>query len=188
MMDFLELPLDNLQAHPANSNVMPPVMLDKLIEHLRTSDQYPPLIVREFEDSYQLLDGHHRAIALRRLNKTYARCVVWEADDEQALVLLATLNRLQGCDDPRKRGALVAQLAKSYNLHELEKLLPERAEQLKALTELSRQLPTIKQPVKLKDQPVPVHFFLLPEERNALLSALDQIGPTREQALMSLVS
>ena len=92
-MDLVSLPLDALHAHPANANVMPPELLDKLVAHLRDTDRYPPIIVRpipgaeplaashEPPGKYQILDGHHRAIALRRLARTHARCVVWDVDE-----------------------------------------------------------------------------------------------------------
>ncbi|NJL30774.1 MAG: ParB N-terminal domain-containing protein [Phycisphaerales bacterium] len=117
-MNLMELPMAHLHAHPRNSNRMAPELLDKLKLHLQRSDRYPPIIVRPYPQAnlangetaqghYQLLDGHHRVRALRELGRTTARCVVWEVDDAQALELLATLNRLQGKDDPRARAALV---------------------------------------------------------------------------------
>ena len=39
------------------------------------------------------------AEALRRLGRASARCEVWAVDDDEAMLLLATLNRLQGRDD-----------------------------------------------------------------------------------------
>ncbi|MBE3071108.1 MAG: ParB N-terminal domain-containing protein, partial [Planctomycetes bacterium] len=55
---------------------------------------------------YQILNGHHRAQALRELGHTHARCDVWEVDDAEARLLLATLNRLEGRDDPGLRARL----------------------------------------------------------------------------------
>ena len=107
---MIEIPLGQLRARIDNANVMPEALLAKLVRHIERTDRYPHLIVRPIADAglgaegfYEILDGHHRAAALRRLGRTTARCEVWEVDDDEALVLLATLNRLQGRDDVLKR-------------------------------------------------------------------------------------
>lgn len=179
--------LSQLHPHPDNSNVMPERLFDKLQRHIERSGQYPPLIVRPHEGAYQLLDGHHRAEALRRLGHERAWCDVWEVDDDRAVLLLATLNRLEGVDDPRRRAALLARLHESSNASRLSELLPERAERVRKLLKLGAGLPAPRPPQREADMPVPVHFFLLPEAKQRLESALRSIGPTREDALMSLV-
>lgn len=179
--------LDRLHAHPDNSNVMPPRLLDKLEAHIRGSGRYPPLIVRPHEGGYQLLDGHHRAEALRRLGHDQAWCDVWDVDDDAALLLLATLNRLEGGDDPRRRAALLARLSEKTPSARLAALLPERAERIASLLKLGEGLPTPRPPQPEHEMPVPVHFFLRPADRRRLEAALQRIGPDREAALMRLV-
>ena len=186
-MNIIEIELDQLRSHPSNSNVMSDKVFKKLVDHLRKSGQYPPVIVRPFEGAYQILDGHHRVAALRQIEAAAAQCVVWQADDERALVLLATLNRLQGVDDPRKRAELVDQLIASKSVVELARLLPERKEKLEKLLSSGRVLPALRRPAVLADTPVSVNFFLLPGEKQELERALDTAGPTREQALMGMV-
>lgn len=189
--------LSRLRAHPANSNVMKEALLAKLMERIGESGQYPPIIVRRrgqsiapAEDEYQVLDGHHRWKALQRLGRTHAACVVWEADDAQALVLLATLNRLQGQDDPRKRAALLASLHEQYGktAAELGRWLPEAREDLNKLLMLGKQtkLPALK---KVKDESLPgsVFFFLDAAQRARLDEALKHMGGTKEQGLMAMV-
>ena len=61
---------------------------------------------------------------LARLGFTDARCYVWPCDDATALMLLATLNRLEGQDDPRLRAELLRDLA-ALSPDELALLLPE---------------------------------------------------------------
>jgi hypothetical protein len=187
------LPLDALAAHPDNANVMPPALFDKLVEHLRRADRYPPLIVRPFTDparpgvTHQLLDGHHRAAALRRLGRSDARCEVWPVDDDEALVLLATLNRLEGRDDPAKRGQLLARLTQRHDLKRLAELLPERREHIQRLLELADPAPPPRPPALLADSPVAVTFFLPPADRDRLVGHLATLAASRESALMSLI-
>ena len=100
------VPLDDLRPHPLNSNVMPEDLRDKLAAHIRRTGRYPFLVVRplpEEPNKYQVLDGHHRVEVLRELGFTEARCDVWEVNDREAKLLLATLNRLQGQDVPIRR-------------------------------------------------------------------------------------
>jgi hypothetical protein len=194
-MDTQVIALDQLEAHPSNSNVMPAGYLDKLAGHIERSGRYPPLIVRPLDAGrFQILDGHHRVLALRRLGRTEAQCVVWAVDDAEALVLLATLNRLEGTDDPRKRGALIAELAKLPGLDAstLALQLPEQAEDLQRLMVLAQRAPAPRPPKALADMPVAVHFFLLPAQKRELEAALDRFKGddgqgAREHALMTMV-
>ncbi len=96
---------------------------------------------------YQLLNGHHRFQVLRSLGHTHVRCDVWAVTDDEALMLLATLNRLEGRDDPMKRGRLLAALAAA------------RAEDDDPLSALTRRLPedraALQKALDLATQPLP---------------------------------
>ncbi len=127
---LLRVPLTRLLPHPANANVMEEERLAKLAENIRRERDYPPLVVRphpEKKGCYQLLDGHQRCEVLKWLGHKEARCYVWPCDDQTALVLLATLNRLEGRDDPLKRAELLQQLTQLTSRDELARLLPEDA-------------------------------------------------------------
>lgn len=135
-----DIPLGQLRAHPANPNVMDDRRLAKLCENIRRQGDYPPLIVRPHPvegSAFQIIDGHQRAIALGQLGYQSVRCYVWPCSDEQALLLLGTLNRLHGEDEPSKRAELLAELARLMPAEELAALLPEDA------TQLARTLSTL---------------------------------------------
>ncbi len=130
------IPLDDLLAHPLNSNVMAPDLQAKLRAHIKRTGRYPFLVVRPHPDEpgkYQVLDGHHRVAVLRDLGHTEARCDVWEVNDREAKLLLATLNRLQGQDRPLRRAELIHELLAEMNLTDLGGLLPETDKQLEEL-------------------------------------------------------
>src|SRR5262245_57943732 len=120
---------DHLDPHPGNANRMPAELFAKLKSHIQHTGDYPPLIVRRHPtqpDRFQILDGHHRADALRQLGYEQARCEIWEmVDDRRAEMLLLTLNRLHGEDDPRMRGLLLEDLARAVDIDELAALLPD---------------------------------------------------------------
>ncbi len=193
----LLLPLAHLHAHPMNSNVMPEPALAKLVEHIRQTDRYPAVIVRPhptLAGQYQVLDGHHRVEALGRLSRTEAACQVWPVSDAEALTLLATLNRLQGRDDPLRRAALVTQLAATLPaaheqaLASLAKQLPEDVAGLVRLMKLATPPAPPQRAIPLEALPVAVHFFLRPAEKKLLDATLKKRGGTREQALMAMVT
>lgn len=181
------IPIDQLDAHPANSNVMPKALLEKLVSEIERTGLYPPVIARVIGPRYQILDGHHRVAALKRLGRSHVQAVVWQADDEQALVLLATLNRLQGDDNPRKRAALIARLNASLGVDELARRLPEDRGRVQKLLELHAAPPSSMAPMAMEQMPVCVHFFLLPDQRRRIEARLRDQGGTREQALLSLL-
>ena len=141
--------VDELIAHPGNANVMPAELLAKLKGHIARSGRYPALVVRSLGNSQrfgseqsklQVLDGHHRQEVLKELGFQKVRVDNWgDLSDGQAQLLVATLNRLQGQDDPDKRAELLAGLQQDLELStaELAELLPETQEELEKLLELS---------------------------------------------------
>ncbi len=64
---------------------------------------------------------------LRSLGYEHALCFPWPCDDETALVLLATLNRLEGEDVPARRAELLVELTELIPAEELAAILPEDA-------------------------------------------------------------
>jgi len=134
-----QIPLDDLAPHPLNANTMPEDLREKLRAHIKRTGRYPHLIVRPHPDTpgkYQVLDGHHRVAILRDLGHTEARCDVWDVDDREAKLLLATLNRLEGQDIPIRRAQLVHELLGEMNLSDLAGFLPETDKQLEDLHSL----------------------------------------------------
>jgi ParB-like chromosome segregation protein Spo0J len=133
------VPLDELVPHPLNANVMPEDLREKLKAHIRRTGRYPFIVVRphpEEPDHFQVLDGHHRVEILRELGHAEARCDVWNVDDREAKLLLATLNRLEGQDLPIRRAQLIHELLGEMPLVDLAGLLPETDKQLDELETL----------------------------------------------------
>jgi ParB-like chromosome segregation protein Spo0J len=155
----------------------------KLAAHIRRTGRYPYIVVRphpEQEGKYQVLDGHHRAQVLRDLGHTEARCDVWEVDDREARILLATLNRLQGQDLPRKRAELLHSLLGEMNAGDLAGLLPEsekQIEDLHALLEFPAEeiaaLLNAEAEEREKVLPRVMTFVVSPEQHEAIEQAVE---------------
>jgi ParB-like chromosome segregation protein Spo0J len=197
------IPLDALQAHPENSNRMPARLMEKLKSHIQRTGLYEPLVVRPLPHlapgehtggntreeaplavqppvysrgaNYQILNGHHRAAVLRELGHTHARCDVWEVDDREARVLLATLNRLEGRDDPAARARLVARLAESASADDLARLLPEPPDAVERLLRLAQPPPAPLDPDMVTHPARPMTFFLTEEQHDLVSEALREI-------------
>ncbi|MCF7956023.1 MAG: ParB/RepB/Spo0J family partition protein [Phycisphaerae bacterium] len=139
--------VDFLLEHPGNPNRMSKSNFRKLVGHIKESGDYEPVIVRQHsqkEGFYEILNGHHRTKALRELGYTEIDCVVWDVDDARSLMLLATLNRLSGKDDARKRAELINELSEQFNIKELTNALPETKEAIEKLKTISASEPVLQ--------------------------------------------
>lgn len=183
--------IERLRPHPLNSNIMGRDRLVTLRRHIEQTGRYPPLIVRPHEDAYQILDGRHRARVLAAMGMTEAQCIVWAATDREAMLLLATLNRLEGSDEPRARARLLSALMDTTGgpeeIDSLLRLLPESRSKWKAILKHLDPPPTPVTPRAVKELPSAVHFFLCAADRRQLEKTLRTIGGRREAALMRLV-
>ncbi len=177
------VPLDDLLPHPLNSNVMSEDLQAKLRAHIKRTGRYPFLVVRphpEQPGKYQVLDGHHRVAVLRDLGHTEARCDVWEVDDREAKLLLATLNRLQGQDAPIRRAELIHELLGEMSLDDLGGLLPEshkQIEELHALLEFpAEEIATLLEEQAERDEkvlPRVMSFVVTPDQEKLIEEAID---------------
>jgi ParB-like chromosome segregation protein Spo0J len=181
------IPLDQLHPHPENSNRMPPRLMEKLKRHIQRTGLYEPLVVRPITPAantadanpqcvYQILNGHHRAEVLRQLGHTHARCDVWVVSDEDALLLLATLNRLEGRDDPAARAKLLAKLAGDRSPEDLARLLPEPADAVARLLKLTSPPPEPLAAGAAALAARPMTFFLSEEQHALVREALGEAG------------
>jgi ParB/RepB/Spo0J family partition protein len=135
--------LDKLVAHPDNPNRMSKAKFAKLVRNIERTGRYEPLVVRlcpRKPDCFQIINGHHRWRALKELGYKTAEALVWDVNDLDTDILLATLNRLGGSDVLDKKLALLKRLNNSAfdgRTAKLAKLLPQTSNQIKRLTELA---------------------------------------------------
>lgn len=171
-----------LIAHPANPNVMSEAMFRKLVRNIERTGLYEPIVVRPHpkkKDHFQIINGHHRVKALEKLGRNVANCVVWDVDDEQTTVLLATLNRLAGSDEPAKKIELLKALKERMGTVELAKIVPQTSKQIEQLTNL--KLKNISLKVNAENFAIPIVFFVSAEQNKIIEEALSRITPNSEQ-------
>ena len=195
------VPLDDLRPHPLNSNVMPPDLREKLKAHVKRTGRYPFLVVRPHPEEpgrYQVLDGHHRVEVLRELGHREARCDVWEVNDREAKLLLATLNRLQGQDVPIRRAELLHELLGEMSIDDLAGLLPEtdkQIEELHALLEFPAEeiAALLEEQAKEAEKVLPrvMSFVVTPEQEEIIEQAVEMASdgtPGRDRKARGLAN
>jgi hypothetical protein len=138
---IIRIPLDSLLPHPENPNKMSKQNFEKLKRHIKKSHNYEPLIVRkhpEIENHFQIINGHHRAEALKQIGQTFADCLEWNINDDEARLFLATLNRLGGKDELSAKAALYKNLSEKFSVAELVKLLPDDKQTIEKLKDITK--------------------------------------------------
>jgi hypothetical protein len=165
--------VDKLVAHLDNPNRMSKATFAKLVRNIERTGRYEPLVVRPHPvktDCFEIINGHHRCEALRKLGYETADAIVWDIDDEQTEILLATLNRLTGSDVLEKKLALIKKLTMKVPTSELGKLLPQTAKQLEHLKDF--KLPTSPAKTDAKTFAVPLVFFLTDIQHRIIQQAM----------------
>jgi len=168
--------LDKLDFHPDNPNRQSKVNFAKLVRNIERTGRYEPLIVRLCPgkaDYFQIINGHHRCHALAKLGYKTADCIVWDIDDEETDILLATLNRLGGSDELGKKLKLLERLNKRLEAGKLAKLLPQTARQIERLTNLKR--PSAPANINAKCFANPLVFFVSDKQQEQIEKALSLV-------------
>ena len=87
-----QIALYKLVAHPDNPNKMSVSTFAKLVRNIERTGRYEPLIVRRYrkrKGRFQIINGHHRFKAIKKLGHKSVDAIVWDVDDEQTDILLA---------------------------------------------------------------------------------------------------
>jgi ParB-like chromosome segregation protein Spo0J len=150
----------------------------KLVRHIERTGRYEPLIVRKHPQKngcLQIINGHHRFEALKQLGHKSCDCVVWEIDDDETNLLLATLNRLSGQDVLEKKTELLEKLNKKLKVDELARLLPNTKTQIQRLIDLHKNRTQI-QITEPDSFAQPMVFFLDSKQKQTVEKALSLVS------------
>ena len=181
--EIQSIALDKFVAHPDNPNRMSRANFTKLVRNIKQTGRYEPLVVRPCPDKldyFQIINGHHRWKALEQLGYKSADAVVWDIDNKQTDILLATLNRLGGSDILDKKLALMKQLNRRMQTNELAKLLPQTAEQIERLTNL--RMPSRLTPAATANCFAnPLVFFVNDKQQQTIQNALSLVKEAQKE-------
>jgi ParB-like chromosome segregation protein Spo0J len=160
----------------------------KLQRHIEKFGRYEPLTVRphpDQPDKFQVVNGHHRMRALQSLGHGTAHCNVWELDDDQTRLYLATLNRLAGQDVPERRAILLEELLAHHELSELVGLLPDPESDLATVAQFDDTDIAVREDevllIEEADLPQMITFMLSEEHARELNAAIDRMIQEEER-------
>ncbi len=175
--------LDKLAAHPDNPNKMSKATFGKLVRNIERTGRYEPIVVRPHpkrENHFQIINGEHRCRALAKLGYKSADCLIWDVNNKQVDILLATLNRLAGSDVLGKKLSLLSRLNKRMESNELGKLLPQTAKQIERLINL--KIPSRPRETNAKCFSNPMVFFVSDTQQEVIEKALSSAqGPSSKK-------
>jgi len=168
------IPIEKLVAHPDNPNRMSKGNFARLVRNIRRTGRYEPLVVRPCSRRrgfFQIINGHSRWRALGELGYETAEAVVWELDDHESRVLLATINRLGGSDVLDKKIAVLNRLEDQMHSAEMAKLLPLSRTQIERLTAIGAQRLSRIKPARAEFA-TPLVFFVNNGQKKTIENAL----------------
>ena len=168
------IPVENLVPHPDSPNRMSKKKFTKLVHNIERTGRYEPLVVRpcpKKTDVFQIINGFHRWEALHQLGFKTVEVVIWNIDEKDTDIFLATLNRLGGSDVLEKKLALMDRLNQQKPSSLLAKLLPYSERQIQRLARMnSGRIPRIKPTKPMFANPVV--FFLSDAQQKIVEKAL----------------
>lgn len=119
------LDIDNIQPNPWNPNVQNEQQFKAEVESITHNGFLAPILVRAFDDHYQIIDGEHRLKALKEIiekkiegkrnvpdlvKSRQIPSIVIDVDDANAKKLTIIMNETRGRADFAKLGALLTEI------------------------------------------------------------------------------
>ena len=173
---IITVTVDKLIAHPANPNKMAKAVFNKLVDHIDRTGNYEPIVIRKHprrKEHFEILNGHHRLKAIMRLGYDKADCVVWDVSDDEADMLLLTLNRLQGRDDVFQKAELIKRLTVKFDSKELARQINQSRKSIEHLMSLTPNISEYKDTDT--DFPIPLVFYLTNDQKAIVDSAVSTV-------------
>ena len=172
--------IERLAPHPDSPNRMSKGNFAKLVRNIERTGRYEPLVIRPKDDGFQIINGHHRWRALQELGYKSVEAVVWDIDDEETDILLATLNRLGGSNVLEKKLTLLKRLNRRAEARDLAKRLPHTAAQIRRFAQMSADgLTRITSAKSVLANPVV--FFLDDAQHEIIEKAMSRVREGRSE-------
>ena len=191
---FKSVPIESLTDNANNPGRMSKQCFAKLVRNIERTGLYEPIIVRKKKTQYasrntqyEIINGHSRVKALKQLGYINVDVCIWDIDDLQTDILLATLNRLGGSDILEKKLALLNRLSNQSDAKYLAKILPFTSGQI----ERYRNIELPRKPAKQNRDSFaePVIFFVNKKQKQVIEKAIMKTtssGKTKSQAITQI--
>ena len=93
-LKFLNLKIDLLDTHPKNPNTHSKANLNEIAASINSVGYIDPLVVRPYNNRYQILAGEGRFLACKMNGLTQIPVICVELSDEQALAYMVASNEI----------------------------------------------------------------------------------------------
>ena len=170
---FKIVPIENLIENPNNPNRMSKSSFAKLVRNIERTGLYEPIIVRKKNTKYEIINGHFRVKALKQLCYKNVDICIWDANNQQIDILMATMNRLGGTDILEKKLALLKKLSKEFDSKQLSEILPFTSGQIERYHNL--KLPNRPSKQKKDSFAEPLIFFVDKKQKQIIEQAIKKI-------------
>lgn len=131
---YEQVSVQELRSNPWNPNVQTDRDFEKLCSAIRRFGFGQPLIVREADDGYEVIDGEHRLNAARSLRMTQVPVInLGNVPDVVAKQLTILANELSGTSDQVRMSALLSDLAQHVSIDALREVMPFPRRELDSL-------------------------------------------------------
>lgn len=91
-----EIPIDKIAANPNQPRQhFDPVRLAELAESIKEQGVIQPIVVRPIDDSYEIIAGERRLMAVKKLGWSAIPSIVYESTDNETAMELALIENLQ---------------------------------------------------------------------------------------------
>lgn len=174
--NFKTVLIETLVDNPNNPNSMSKSGFAKLVRNIERTGLYEPIIVRRIKTQntersahYEIINGHHRLKALKMLGHKTVDVCVWDVDDMQSDILLATLNNLRGSPVLEKKLSLLHKLSEHSDAKKLSELLPLTSGQIERYQNLSLPCTPAKQKLNCDE---PLIFFVNRKQKEIITNAI----------------
>jgi len=136
--NFKEIALDKIATADWNYKTDDPVLLEKLVNNIKTNGQIENLLVRKLETGfYQCVNGNHRIAALNKLGIKTAVCYdLGDISDYQAKRIAIETNETKFETDQVKLAELIDELNSKYSIEELSQTMPYTGEEIQAFKDM----------------------------------------------------
>ncbi|MBN1973479.1 MAG: ParB-like nuclease domain-containing protein [Sedimentisphaerales bacterium] len=171
--EITKVPIEILIDNPNSPSRMSKTTFAKLVRNIERTGLYEPIIVRKSNTQYEIINGHNRVKALRQLAYTTVDVCIWDVDDNQVDIFLATLNRLSGTSILEKKLALINRLSENLDAKKLAQLLPLTAGQIERYRSL--KLPCKPARQDRDNFAEPLVFFINKKQKQTIEQAFSML-------------
>ncbi len=184
---LLIVDINLLDANPWNPNEETPLMFDKVRSNIKEFGFIDPVLVREKDGRYQIIDGEHRWRAAKELGFTEVSIQnMGEIHEFDAEFLTVQMNNLRGEDNLVKRGQIFKRLKEQRP--ELLAMLPLFEDQVNAEIGALEYVPTFSsQKPNLLEGSTGITFRVLNEDLDLVLRVLESLDKQKDKAFMTLI-